>query len=175
MDSSVIYEKANSLVKQCKTRDSLQIAKETGISIFYSDKFENLLGLYTYQWKHRIIILNSRIGEYTTQLVTAHELGHDKLHRELAKADGLMEFAMTDTKNSVEREANIFAAHILLDNDKVECTLKQGHSIETAAKLLYVDKNILMIKIKEMNKLGYRIPFTNEHDMKFLNRINNNL
>ncbi len=169
-DAIMIYEKAESLVKHHGTRELIKIAESEGVKIFYSDKFEKLLGLYTCKWKNRIIILNSNVEEYTMNIVTAHELGHDKLHREIAK-NGLMEFALFNVKNTVENEANIFASHLLLDNDSVEEILKQGYTLKDTARILNTDVNILLIKLKEMNKLGYSLPLVPEPDRYFLNKL----
>lgn len=171
MDSNSIYTKANNLVKQCKTRDSVRIAEEIGIKLHYSDGFKDLLGMYIYQWRHRIILLNSHLGPHTQNLVTAHEIGHDKLHRGLAKTKGLMEFDLTNINNAVEYEANAFASHLLLDNDEVYSLIKQGYNLETISKMMCVNINLLMIKTQEMQKLGYNLNITNEYDRKFLNKL----
>ena len=53
-----IYEIALRLVKKYNTRDPEQIADYLGIKVFYSDELGDLLGLYTYMIKNRVIILN---------------------------------------------------------------------------------------------------------------------
>ena len=51
----------------------------------YSEELDKLLGIYTYRWKHRIILLNDKMDEIMAKMVCAHELGHDALHRDLGK------------------------------------------------------------------------------------------
>lgn len=46
----IIYWKANLVVNKFGTRNPLKIAKESGVEIIYTDQFQNLLGMYTYQW-----------------------------------------------------------------------------------------------------------------------------
>ena len=116
IDSFYIYSKANEIVKQTDTRNPMQIASDTGIMLRYSDELDQLLGLYTYRWKHRIILLNDKMDDIMARMVCAHELGHDHLHRDLAKGDGLKEFVLFNMKDNTEYEANAFAAHILLDD-----------------------------------------------------------
>ena len=52
----------------------------------------------------------------------AHEIGHDRLHRALAKKHGLQEFVLYDMATKPEYEANIVAAEILLDSDEISNT-----------------------------------------------------
>ena len=51
--SEDIYSKAKSIVKRCGTRDTLKIACELGIYVHYINKFDELLGMYTYRHKER--------------------------------------------------------------------------------------------------------------------------
>ena len=53
INAESIHDKASEVVRQCGTRDTLRIAKELGIRVYYNDNFEDLLGMYTYKWKHR--------------------------------------------------------------------------------------------------------------------------
>ena len=48
------------------------------------------------------------------RIVCAHEIGHDRLHRALAKKHGLQEFVLYDMATKPEYEANIVATEILL-------------------------------------------------------------
>lgn len=146
------------------------IARDIGIKVMYHD-FDSLLGLYTYRWKNRIMILNNRLSYHTEQLVTAHEIGHDKLHRELAKGEGFREFGLMNIKDVTEYEANAFASHLLLNNDEVYYFIRQVNNLNHAAKLLCVNPNLLLIKIREMNKLGYDIPASLEYDRSFFQKI----
>ncbi len=98
IDSFGIYKKANSLVKRIGTRDTRQIASELGIKIYY-ENYDDLLGMYTYRWKQRMIFLNNNLDDPMRQMVLAHEIGHDIFHRNLA-SDGLKEFELFDMKVS---------------------------------------------------------------------------
>lgn len=171
MDSFSIYKQATDLVRQCGTRNSLKIAKELGILVYEEPSFEDLLGMYTFRWNHRIILLNPRMEYYLMQMVVAHELGHDGRHRELAKADGMREFVLFNMKDNTEYEANAFGAHILLDNDDVYDLAKQGYDVVQIASQLCSDINLMLIKMQEMNKLGYDFTIPYEPDSRFFRRI----
>lgn len=63
IDSFYIYSKATEMVKQTGTRNPMKIASEIGVMLRYSEELDKLLGLYTYRWKHRIILLNDKMEE----------------------------------------------------------------------------------------------------------------
>lgn len=171
LDSYQIFKQANNLVRQCGTRDALKIAENIGIKIYYEPAFTNLLGMYTFRWNHRMMFLNPRMESYLLQMVAAHEIGHDIRHRNLAKTDGLREFVLFNMKDTTEYEANAFGSHLLLDNDKVYELAKQGYDVVQISTALGSDINLMLIKLQEMNKLGYNfnIPFT--PDSKFFRKI----
>ena len=51
-----------------------------------------------------------RLDENMLRIVCAHELGHDQLHRNMAKTTPIHEFMLYDMKSKPEYEANIVAA-----------------------------------------------------------------
>ena len=160
IDSFYIYSKATEMVKQTGTRNPMKIASEIGVMLRYSEELDKLLGLYTYRWKHRIILLNDKMEEIMARMVCAHELGHDALHRDIAKGDGLKEFVLFNMKDTTEYEANAFAAHLLIDDDDIYSMSKEKYDVVQMAKMLNVNINLVLIKLQELNKLGddFRVP-----------------
>lgn len=173
MDSIGIYQRATRLVRQAGTRDAEQIAREKGIKIYEEPTFDRLLGMYTFRWNHRMIFLNPRMDPYLRQMVIAHELGHDSEHRDLAKAssDGLKEFSLFRMANNTEYVANAFASHILLDNDEVYRYAREGYDVVQIAQLLGSNINLVLIKMQEMNKLGYDFNVPYDLDSRFFRKI----
>ena len=172
MDSYGIYKQANDLVRQCGTHDPEQITKELGIMVLYEDNLDDLLGMYTYRWKHRIMILNPRLEAYLKRMVIAHELGHDQRHRDIAKAgQPLKEFSLFRMTDITEYEANAFASHILLDNEEVYSLAKEGYDCPSIAQMMGTDINLMLIKLQEMNKLGYDFRIGMDADPRFFRKI----
>ena len=66
-----------------------------------------------------VFFSNQDLSPQTKRIVCAHEIGHDRLHRALAKGDGLQEFVLYKMNSIPEYEANIVAAEILLNSDEV--------------------------------------------------------
>lgn len=171
MDSHAVYEKARHIIDQFQTRDVLQIAKDLGIRVYFEDSLTDLLGMYTARWNHRLMILNPNMDNYLMRMVIAHEIGHDVLHRNLAKAEGMREFVLFNLKDKTEYQANAFAAHLLLDNDEVYDLACQGYDVVQIAQTLGSNINLMLIKMQEMVKLGYNFTLPYIPDSRFFRNI----
>lgn len=167
MDSYRIYNQANSLIRQYKTNDPLEIAESMGIIVNDVPELKGLLGMYTYKMKKRIILMNPNINEVLYRMVLGHEIGHDQLHRSLAGGEGLREFILFDMNDMIEYEANAFNAHLLVDEDDMDALLRDGYDLAATAKILKVNINLLLIKIQEMNKLGMDLKMPYQPDARF--------
>ena len=89
-------------------------------------------------------------------IVCAHELGHDQLHRALAKDRYLQEFLLYDMDSRPEYEANIFAANLLLKNEDILEYINTYHyNISQIAQATGSDVNLIAIKITYLRKQGY--------------------
>lgn len=170
IDSLLIYSRANEAVEQAGTRNPLKIASDTGILIHYADNLDKLYGFYTCRWEHRIIALNNRLDEYMTNMVCAHELGHDALHRDIAKDRELGEFELFNIKDHTEYEANAFASHILIDDDSLFSLCRDGYDVVQIAKTLGVNINLVLIKLQELNRIGYNFNIPCQADSFFFRR-----
>lgn len=156
------------LVKRCGTRDPFEIAEDIGINVMFCDDFGPLKGMYRVIKRNRFIFINNKLSERMQRIVCAHELGHDQLHRHLAKTDALQEFMLYDMRSKPEYEANIVAAEILLDNDELlEYIYQYRYSAEQIARAMHTDINLVALKIAHLNQLGYDLrPM--EHKSNFL-------
>ncbi len=159
MDKSLdIYTKANKISKNTGTKDMFWLSQELGIRVYFEDSYKNLLGMYTYAFKQRAIFVNSHLDDQMRQIVIAHEIGHDMLHRDLAKNGALKEFKLfTTMKNNTEYEANAFAAHLLLPTDEFMALAKDGHTISEIASIMNTEINLALIKQKELATIGYNL------------------
>lgn len=169
MDSIQLYQAARK-VQPSAGHDMLALAEELGIHVEFADDYKDLLGMYFNKWHHRFIFLNSRLDEDWLPMVLAHEIGHDQLHRELAKT-GLQEFELFRMNSRTEYEANAFAAHLLLDSDEVYDALREGMDIASVAQSMNCNINLVLIKLNEMHRLGYDIRLTDTADSAFLKKI----
>lgn len=154
MMTSYIKELADSLKKRFSSNNPFIIAEGLNVNVRIK-QIPELKGFYTINQRNRFIIVNEKLDATMTKIVLAHELGHDQLHR------GIMDF-FTETNiytmtNKTEFEANMFAAELLVDDQEVLDVLKSGYDFFTTAKMLYIDKNLLSIKMQAMNNRGYEL------------------
>ncbi|MBQ1538220.1 MAG: ImmA/IrrE family metallo-endopeptidase [Ruminococcus sp.] len=152
---SYIYDMVNELIAEHGARDPFLLCRELGVSCF-TDELGGLSGLFTYIGDVPVIIVSSSLCDEDRRLACAHELGHYFLHSAIAKESTLREFEIFNMKDKVEYDANIFAAHLLIDDAEMIALLKDGHDVFRTAMELRVNPNLLNIKLSELNGMGYR-------------------
>ena len=168
MSSRSLSETGRSLVKRFGTIDPFVIAQGLGIEVLFCDGFGPLKGMYRVIKRNRFIFINKELDLRMQRIVCAHELGHDQLHRSLAKSSSLREFMLYDMTTKPEYEANIVAAEILLDTDKVlDYIYGYGYTSEQIASAMDTDINLVALKIAHLAETGYDLrPI--EHRSDFL-------
>lgn len=162
-----ITKQGADVVRRYETRDPFKIAKELGIIVDYRDDFAKLKGMYRVIKRSRFIMLNANMSEKMQRIVCAHEIGHDQLHRHLAKDDNLKEFMLYRMATRPEYEANIFAAEVLLDTEDVLELMEMEYDHEQIAGALNSDINLVALKMNHLQKQGYNVKAM-EHISDFL-------
>ena len=153
-----IYRKANKIISYAGTRNMITVAHDLGIKVYFEDSYIDLLGMYTCAYKTRAIFVNNRLDDYMTQMIIAHEIGHDMLHRELAKNGAMKEFELFKMmKNNTEYEANAFASHLLIPTNEFVELSRDGLTIAEIASIMNTEINIALIKCRELVSLGYAL------------------
>lgn len=169
-----IYEQAENLVQRTGTRNPEEIAEYLDVDMYFHE-FDKLLGMYTRIFDQRVIIINSRLSEELCRMVLGHELGHDILHSSGAvqSENGIAdfkEFSMTCKAGTLEYEANAFCAHLLISNEDFLESVYNGDTVEAIAAKFCVDPNLILIKGKELRKMGYDIQNCDNYNSCFLNK-----
>ena len=168
MSAKHLSKVGSDLVRRCGTRDPFRIAQELGIEVLFCDDFGPLKGMYRVIKRNRFIFINKDLSSRMQRIVCAHELGHDQLHRYLAKGNALQEFMLYDMATKPEYEANIVAAEILLDTDELlEYVYHYGYSSEQIARAMHTDINLVALKIAHLAETGYDLRRI-EHRSDFL-------
>lgn len=156
MNAESLSKVGRKLVTRCGTRDPFEIARQLGIEVMFCDDFGPLKGMYRVIKRNRFIFINKNMSERMQIIVCAHELGHDQLHRKLAKTNALREFMLYDMTTRPEYEANIVAAEILLDTDEVlDYIYNYGYTSEQTARAMGTDINLVALKIAHLAESGY--------------------
>lgn len=103
------------IVNNCRSRDPRVIAKKYNIEIMYTD-LGNTKGFYKNILGNKFIAINENLSEFLTIMVLSHELGHAFLHEE----DDFIDIRdnMLLASNILEKEANLFAAYLLVGENE---------------------------------------------------------
>ena len=148
-----IRQIVNELIELHQTRDPFEIARGRNITLNFRYDFTELKGAYVIIRGNKYIFLNGNIEECVCRYVCAHELGHDVLHQGLT--DTIYAFENPACSQFTEKQANLFAAHLLLCDQEMDEVIRQGFSYQEIAREFCVDENLVLLKIEEMRKEGY--------------------
>ena len=149
---------ADSLTRRHNTRDPYELCGALGVRIRLKDLGTGIKAYYVYQSRIRNIVLNVRVSEAVRRILVAHELGHDRLHRDIAMLKGFQELELFDMAQPAEFEANLFAADVLIgDGEILELLNDEGKSFFGVARELHVPAPLLDFKFRALKRKGYRI------------------
>ena len=153
-----ISDVVSKLVHKYDTRDPFVICKELDIRIRYKNLGQDIKAYYFYHSRIRNIVLNSNVSWSVKPLLVAHELGHDRLHQDIAMLKGFQEIELFDKTSPAEYEANIFAAELLIDdNELLEMLNDEDRTFFDVARELCVPADLLDFKFRILKHKGYRV------------------
>ena len=146
------------LCRKYQTRDPYELCNALGVRIRLKDLGTGIKAYYFYQSRIRNIVLNWRVSENIRSILVAHELGHDRLHKEIAMLKGFQEIELFDMVRPAEYEANVFAAELLIDDDSLlELLNDDNKSFFDVARELCIPAALLDFKFRVLKHKGYRI------------------
>ena len=156
MTTRQAVERADQTVRRCGSRDPRRVAEELGVEIL-ARPFVRQMGAYKPVMHRPFIFIKSDLDPVMGGIVLAHELGHHCLHRrEAGILGGFQEFNLFSLQNDrMEYEANIFAAQLLLSDEAVLECVELGYDVQTAARALSSDVNLLALKLDALIAKGY--------------------
>lgn len=147
-----IVELANEIADKYGGASIFETAENMGINVWFR-KLGSLKGFYLCENGVRYIVINEGLDDRMKAVVCAHELGHDILHRELS--DGKIRETTLFLENSkTEREANLFAASMLISDSEILLELENESSIEALAAKLGFPREIVSYKLEALNSGG---------------------
>ncbi|MBP1542606.1 MAG: ImmA/IrrE family metallo-endopeptidase [Oscillospiraceae bacterium] len=139
-------------------RTVFETAENSGANVWFRP-LGGLKGFYICENGSRYIVINDGLDSILKQTVCAHELGHDILHRELS-GGGIREGTMFLDSNKTEREANLFAAELLISDKALLSEIGYVSSPEAAAYELGVPAELVEYKLELLSHKGYDVNFT---------------
>ncbi|GAA0061700.1 MAG: ImmA/IrrE family metallo-endopeptidase [Clostridium botulinum] len=143
---NVIQESVNKLVKQYKTNNPFDIANAKNI-IVIKEPLGSINGYYNKFVRQKIIHINADLT-YSKQLFTcAHELGH-AIHHPNANTPFLVNNTFYSV-NKLERQANMFAASLLIPSDIF--FHYEGYSFEYISSAEYIPIELLRLRYEMLS------------------------
>ncbi|ATP40730.1 hypothetical protein CSE16_12105 [Solibacillus sp. R5-41] len=139
-----IKERTNQLKQRYNTECPYEIARYLKIHVMQHDLHEEINGYYKYDRRNQYIVINVNLDQHLQRVVCAHELGHAVLHKHVNTP-----FMRNNTFLSVskiEREANRFAAELLISDD----TFFEINNIYDLASLHNVPIDLIELKCKKL-------------------------
>jgi len=167
-----IRNKAQTLRERYHTDDPREICREMGIRIMehaMGTDPDSCKGFFVIRNRCRVIVLNSDLPGAVRRIVLAHEIGHALLHGDMA-ISAFHDFSVFNSANTMEYEANVFAAEFLLSDAEVLDALREQPDFFALSSLLNVPPELLAFKFRILQKAGHplRIPIDASGD--FLRR-----
>ena len=159
MTYSEICDSVSHLKRKYEETDPERLCKLLGIiverrSLGVSDKA--IKGFFVRIKRISLITVNGDLPKAVQRIIIAHELCH-ALHHKTAGASAYHDFSLFDETNEFEKEANLFAAELLMDDDEVLENLNGDYTFYDAAKIMRVSPELLDFKFRIMKWKGYRL------------------
>ncbi len=149
-----IVDTAEKVLDEYGGKDVFETAENSGANVWFR-KLGGLKGFYICENGERYIVINEELDDVMKKVVCAHEFGHDMLHRELS-VGGIREGTLFLDTNKTEREANLFAACVLISDEELLDAVNESADISQVALLLGFPTEIVKYKLQVMNSKGYK-------------------
>lgn len=170
---SEIRKKVRGLVRKYRTSDPSELCECMGI-LLCSENFgtsaSSIKAMTMTFARITIIQYNKNLKGPVLRFITAHELGHAVLHRNMRHLDT----GLFDDVSQTEREANLFAAELLF-GDSGQLLEKMKNCEQTLFQFAAgyeVPYELLAYKLEIMEDEGFEVPsLPYEPDNRFLGSI----
>lgn len=155
--------------------DPFRLAMAMGIIVEYAfmgTNPESCKGFFLCQSRKKHITINCDLPRAMQRIILAHEIGHAVLHKEeLTLLKAFHDFGLYDSTSRLEKEANLFAAEFLLDDDNVEKYIYASYDVFSMARSLRVPPEMLDFKLRIMKEKGWDINIPLMSNSNFLKDI----
>lgn len=136
-----INNRVRELIARYDTAQPEELCEKMGVTLISQELPESVNGFTVTMYGIPFIVLNSELNYYAKRLTTAHELGHIVLH----KGTNTLELSLNTgfCVSKYEREADCFAALLLMQAELSEFDGMETVTAETVARITHVPKEIV--------------------------------
>lgn len=159
MTYAEITESVKALKRRYGESDPFRLCRAMDIKLLYQAMGTHphaVKGFFLEYKRISTITVNSDLPKNIQRIIVAHELGHACNHRN-SGIHAFHELALFDHTSQMEKDANLFAAELLLDDHEVLQVLNQDTTFFAAASALYVPVELLDFKFRVMKWKGYKL------------------
>ena len=154
-----ICETVEKLKRKYDESDPFRLCRAMGILLLQQhlgNDPDSVKGFFLVNKRIRTITVNADLPLIIQKIIVAHELGHATLHRN-SGTFAFHEVNLYDSVSVYEKEANLFAAELLLNDNEVLEALNQDSTFFTAASELMVPAELLDFKFRLLKWKGYKM------------------
>ena len=136
-----IEHSVKQLINKCGSADPFLICEKMGIITVDRDLPEHINGFTVTMEEIPFIILNTALNYFNRRITAAHELGHIILHGTTNTVQLSLNTSFCISK--FEKEADCFAAHLLLAFESDETIGMESITAEDISKLTHMPKSMI--------------------------------
>ena len=159
MTYSEISQAVARLVKKYDERDPFLLCRDMDIKLLFQamgKEPDAVKGFFLEYRRIRTITVNSDLPPIIQRIIVAHEICHAEYHRK-ASIHAFHEMALFDQTSEFEKEANLFAAELLLEDEDVLDALNRDTTFFSAAAALLIPAELLDFKFRVMKWKGFKL------------------
>lgn len=159
MTYAEISESVAKLIKKYDERDPFRLCRAMGIKLIFQAMGtapDAVKGFFLESKRIRTITINSDLPQIIQRIIAAHEICHAEFHRK-SGIHAFHEVALFDQTSEFEKDANLFAAELLLEDSEVLDALNRDTTFFSAAAVLLVPAELLDFKFRVMKWKGYKM------------------
>ncbi len=159
MTYAEISESVAKLIKKYDERDPFRLCRAMGIKLIFQAMGkapDAVKGFFLESKRIRTITVNSDLPQIIQRIIVAHEICHAEFHRK-SGIHAFHEVALFDQTSEFEKDANLFAAELLLEDGEVLDALNRDTTFFSAAAVLLVPAELLDFKFRVMKWKGFKM------------------
>ena len=159
MTYSEISQSVAELVEKYDERDPFLLCRDMGIKLLFQSMGTDpdaVKGFFLEYKRIRTITVNSDLPQIIQRIIVAHEICHAEHHRK-GGIHAFHEIALFDQTSEFEKDANLFAAELLLEDGDVLDALNRDTTFFSAAAALLVPPELLDFKFRIMKWKGFKL------------------
>ena len=154
-----IVDAVEKVKKRYQEDDPFRLCKAMGIFLLpqpFGKDEHAIKGFYLQEKRIKTITYNCDLPEVLQRIIVGHEIGHAQLHTK-GGVHTFHDVGMFDESSRLEKEANLFAAELMLEDSDVLEALNADNTFFSAASSLYVPMELLDFKFRVMKWKGYKL------------------